>query len=68
MGFDDEDLEGDFDPAKYDKAMQVLTLYLNCQGFVVRNSALTSYCLNLRWELWHVRISLYRNDEASIVG
>ena len=24
VGFDDEDLEGDFDPAKYDEAMQVL--------------------------------------------
>jgi hypothetical protein len=26
VGFNDEDLEGDFDPAKYDEAMQVCVL------------------------------------------
>ena len=42
MGFDDEDLEGDFDPAKYDEAMQVLYRIT----LPVWNSALTFYCLN----------------------
>lgn len=52
VGFDDEDLEGDFDPAKYDEAMQVL----NRINLPIWNSALTFYCLNRGCKVYIVEV------------
>ena len=45
VGFDDEDLEGDFDPAKYDEAMQVY--YPVPQGLSLFAKWCSEFCCSL---------------------